>query len=146
MSAGRQDVYLPRGPMTLTSSGARPALLLSTVKDCKTRARTPEPSPGPAILTLLGSTTSFTGTLKGLPRKRGHRILSTAPPSAWRPSLCAPRIAPLLYPGPHLHQPQSVSPALLCCAPKCTYCVQTWRQVLGPECLTALQEPHAGEG
>lgn len=34
--AGRKGVYLPRGPMTLTSRGARPALLLSTVKDCKT--------------------------------------------------------------------------------------------------------------
>lgn len=69
MSAARQDAYLPRGPRTLTSKGARPALLLSTVKDCKMWARMPELSPGPVILTLLGSTTSFTGTLKGLPGK-----------------------------------------------------------------------------
>lgn len=44
--AGRKGVYLPRWPMTLTSRGARPALLLSTVKDCKTRARTPSPAQG----------------------------------------------------------------------------------------------------
>lgn len=72
---GRQDADSPLGPRTLTSSGAKPALLLSTVKDCWMRARTPEPRPGPATLTLLGSTTSLAGTLKGLPVK-SHRILS----------------------------------------------------------------------
>lgn len=64
---GRQDADSPLGPRTLTSNGARPALLLSTVKDCGMHARTQELRPGPAILTLLGSTTSFEGTLKGLP-------------------------------------------------------------------------------
>lgn len=59
--------FSPLGPATTTSRGATPALLVSTVKDCGTLARTAVPRPGPAIFTLLGSTTSFTGTLKGLP-------------------------------------------------------------------------------
>lgn len=59
--------FLPLGPATTTSRGATPALLVSTVKDCGILARTAVPRPGPAIFTLLGSTTSFTGTLKGLP-------------------------------------------------------------------------------
>lgn len=59
--------FLPLGPVTTTSRGAIPALLASTVKDWGILARTAVPRPGPAIFTLLGSTTSFTGTLKGLP-------------------------------------------------------------------------------
>lgn len=59
--------FLPLGPATTTSRGATPALLVSTVKDWGILARTAVPRPGPAIFTLLGSTTSFTGTLKGLP-------------------------------------------------------------------------------
>lgn len=61
------NAFLPLGPVTATDRGATPALLQSTVKDCGILARTPEPTPGPEIFTLLESTTSFTGTLNGLP-------------------------------------------------------------------------------
>lgn len=63
--------YVPEGPRRVTSRGASPAPLQSTVKVWGTRALTLGPSPGPEHLTLLGSTTSFTGTRKGLPVVEG---------------------------------------------------------------------------
>lgn len=61
---------LPVGPYSWTTRGASPALLLSTVKVWGTCARTPISRPGPKHLTLLGSTSSRTGTLNGLPETR----------------------------------------------------------------------------
>lgn len=63
--------YVPEGPRRVTSRGASPAPLQSTVKVWGTLALTLGPSPGPEHLTLLGSTTSFTGTRKGLPAAVG---------------------------------------------------------------------------
>ena len=73
---------IPVGLSTATCRGARPAWLQSTVKVWGTRALTPAPSPGPAHFTFPGSTTSFTGTRKGLPARR-------------RTSICLPgRVSP----------------------------------------------------
>lgn len=78
---------IPEGPSSVTSRGASPAALQSTVKVWGTRALTLGPSPGPEHFTLLGSTTSFTGTRKGLPvaAGRGQRGQggSVAMGSAW---------------------------------------------------------------
>ena len=63
----------PFGAVTATERGATPALLQSTVKDWGILALTPDPTPGPEIFTLLASTTSFTGTLNGLPVGGGRR-------------------------------------------------------------------------
>lgn len=62
------SLFSPVGPYSSTSSGATPALLQSTVKVWGTWALTPLPRPGPEHFTLLGSTSSLTGTLNGLPK------------------------------------------------------------------------------
>lgn len=77
---------VPEGPKTFTSKGASPALVQSTVNVWGTRARTPAPKPGPEHFTLLGSTTSLTGTRKGLPGK-GKGVTCESPSNRGLPCL-----------------------------------------------------------
>lgn len=65
--AGRKGVYLPH--WTHDPHFQRGQASLAAVHREGLQDASWDPGPGPMILTLLGSTTSFTGTWKGLPRK-----------------------------------------------------------------------------